>query len=117
MGRLPWTLADFPQGYALFLHISPYKTRSSRPRRDFYLYGARLPHFPFPGRSRTHACVYVRIYEPTCVFTMTTSRLDGRPEIRLALRIRQARRVVDAGCAPHARRAPPSPFQLSLLRY
>jgi len=45
MGRLPWTLADFPQGYILLLHKSPPPRRrvsssSSVPRRDFYLYGA-----------------------------------------------------------------------------
>ncbi|KAH9970642.1 hypothetical protein BGW80DRAFT_1329066 [Lactifluus volemus] len=44
MGRLPWTLADFPQGYVLLLHKSPRPRRrvssSSVPRRDFYLYGA-----------------------------------------------------------------------------
>jgi hypothetical protein len=54
MGRLPWTLADFPQGYDLLLHLAPRKTRSSIPRRDFYLYGARPPHSPFRGRSRMH---------------------------------------------------------------
>jgi hypothetical protein len=57
MGRLPWTLADFPQGYILLLHLVPRKTRSFKPRRDFYLYGARPPHSPFRGRSRTHTCM------------------------------------------------------------
>lgn len=38
MGRLPWTLRDFPQGYILLLHMTPRKTR--KPRRDFFLYGA-----------------------------------------------------------------------------
>ena len=37
MGRLPWTLADFPQGYVLLLHKTP--KPSSKSRRDFYLYG------------------------------------------------------------------------------
>jgi len=62
MGRLPWTLADFPQGYDLLLHLSPRKTRSSKPRRDFYLYGARPPHSPFPiPRLLTHAYMYERM--------------------------------------------------------
>jgi hypothetical protein len=41
MGRLPWTLAAFPQGYELYLHKSPrpVRTRTGVPRRDFLLYG------------------------------------------------------------------------------
>jgi hypothetical protein len=58
MGRLTWTLADFPQGYVLLLHLVPGKTRSSKPRRDFYLYGAHPPHSPFRVRSRMHTCMY-----------------------------------------------------------
>lgn len=40
MGTLPWTLADFPEGYVLLLHKSPRRTEPSITRRDFYLYGA-----------------------------------------------------------------------------
>ena len=59
MGRLPWTLADFPQGYVLLMHLAPRKTRSSTPRRDFYLYGARLPHSPTPrSLTREYVCMY-----------------------------------------------------------
>jgi len=57
MGRLPWTLADFPQGYVLLLHLSPRKTQSSKPRRDFYLYGTRPPHSSPRNRSRMHTCM------------------------------------------------------------
>ena len=92
IGRLPWTLADFPQGYVLLLHLAPgKKNRSSKPRRDFYLYGARLPH---PHPAVAHACTHIWheiTYEPTCMFMTTTNRLDGRPMFRLAPRICQAR--------------------------
>jgi len=61
MGTLPWTLADFPQGYALLLHKSPRRAEPSKARRDFYLYGVCPPCsssliclFPsFSCRSRT----------------------------------------------------------------
>jgi hypothetical protein len=47
MGRLPWTLAAFPQGYELYLHKSPRphaaRTRTGVPRRDFLLYGTCSP--------------------------------------------------------------------------
>lgn len=56
MGRLPWTLAAFPQGYDLLLHIAPRKTRSSRPRRDFYLYGSTdVASFRSPFEFVEHA--------------------------------------------------------------
>ena len=53
MGTLPWTLADFPEGYVLLLHKSPRRTEPSKARRDFYLYGAwclllsRFPSFVY----------------------------------------------------------------------
>jgi len=57
MGHLPWTLADFPQDYVLLLHISPRRARpSSKPRRDFYLYGATdVPSFASPLEFVKHA--------------------------------------------------------------
>ncbi|KAH9992204.1 hypothetical protein BJV74DRAFT_401932 [Russula compacta] len=58
MGRLPWTLADFPQGYILLLHKSPRRARpsSNLPRRDFYLYGATdVPSFASPLEFVRHA--------------------------------------------------------------
>lgn len=56
MGRLPWTLADFPQGYVLLLHLVPRKTRSSKPRRDFYLYGSTdVASFASPLEFVKHA--------------------------------------------------------------
>ena len=57
MGRLPWTLADFPEGYVLLLHLTPRRNRSAPPRRDFFLYGAHPLHFPFRSRSRVHTCM------------------------------------------------------------
>ena len=47
MGRLPWTLADFPQGYVLLLHKTP--KPSSKSRRDFYLYGPLCSPSPPPS--------------------------------------------------------------------
>ncbi|KAN0113620.1 hypothetical protein V8E52_007546 [Russula decolorans] len=56
MGRLPWTLADFPHGYDLLLHLSPSRTKSSRPRRDFYLYGSTdVANFASPLEFVKHA--------------------------------------------------------------
>jgi len=56
MGTLPWTLADFPQGYALLLHKSPRRTEPSKARRDFYLYGAQdVPSFASPLEFVKHA--------------------------------------------------------------
>jgi len=56
MGRLPWTLADFPQGYVLLLHITPRKTGSLKPRRDFFLYGATdVSSFASPLEFVKHA--------------------------------------------------------------
>ncbi|KAN0126289.1 hypothetical protein V8E53_015212 [Lactarius tabidus] len=39
MGRLPWALAAFPQGYELYPTNRPARTRTGVPRRDFLLYG------------------------------------------------------------------------------
>ncbi|KAF8266275.1 hypothetical protein EI94DRAFT_1733532 [Lactarius quietus] len=58
MGRLPWTLADFPAGYELFLHLSPRRQASSSrtPRRDFLLYGSTdVPFFASPLEFVRHA--------------------------------------------------------------
>ncbi|KAI0289760.1 hypothetical protein BC826DRAFT_592786 [Russula brevipes] len=57
MGRLPWTLADFPQGYILLLHKSPRRAQpSSKLRRDFYLYGSTdVPNFASPLEFVKHA--------------------------------------------------------------
>ncbi|KAI9511938.1 hypothetical protein F5148DRAFT_184132 [Russula earlei] len=56
MGRSPWTLADFPQGYALLLHKSRYRTQPSQPRRDFYLYGPTdVTRFASPLEFVRHA--------------------------------------------------------------
>jgi len=56
MGTLPWTLADFPQGYVLLLHKSPRRAEPSKARRDFYLYGATdVPSFASPFEFVKHA--------------------------------------------------------------
>lgn len=58
MGRLPWTLADFPAGYELYLHKSPRPRPSPQtvPRRDFLLYGKLnalpSPHFTHLKREK-----------------------------------------------------------------
>ena len=69
MGVLPWTLADFPQDYILLLHISPGRTRPSKPRRDFYLYGARLipsTFFFFRSRIIFMSCTDLQSYVCIC---------------------------------------------------
>jgi hypothetical protein len=42
MGRLPWALAAFPQGYELYPTNRPARTRTGVPRRDFLLYGTLI---------------------------------------------------------------------------
>lgn len=90
MGRLPWTLADFPAGYELYLHKSPRPRPSPQtvPRRDFLLYGKLnalppSPHFTHLKREKLH-------------------RLDGRPVLRISARIRVARRMAHARRTPYA---------------
>ena len=76
MGRLPWTLADFPQGYVLLLHITPRKTGSLKPRRDFFLYGAYLPYSP-SFSAHTLFAYRVWIYAlSTCVLCRRTGATD-----------------------------------------
>ncbi|KAI0245975.1 hypothetical protein BJV78DRAFT_1258726 [Lactifluus subvellereus] len=56
MGRLPWTLANFPQGYVLLMHRSPRRVSPSKARRDFYLYG---PFITLPLLAYAHMSVCV----------------------------------------------------------
>ena len=76
MGRLPWTLADFPQGYVLLLHKAPRRAQPSShlPRRDFYLYGAcavfcRLAFFFF----FFFFCFFVFFWTHIIPFLLTSS--------------------------------------------
>ncbi|KAH9986067.1 hypothetical protein BJV77DRAFT_87089 [Russula vinacea] len=68
MGRISWTLADFPQGYGLFLHITPNRAGCSKPRRDFYLYGStEVPSFASPREFVKHAEWLMQVVEVAIV--------------------------------------------------
>lgn len=107
MGRLPWTLAAFPQGYELYLHKSPrpVRTRTGVPRRDFLLYGSTdVPFFASPLEFVLHAEWLMRGAHRTpdksraprckCKYCDVDARNRKQSEISRELRARRARVLV-----------------------
>jgi hypothetical protein len=98
MGRHPWTLAAFPQGYELFLHKSPPRQQGARSptasRRDFLLYGACLQTKTLS--TTTDACA-----EGSTDVSFFSSPLEFVPHAHWLMR--GARRTPDKSRAPRCR--------------
>ncbi|KAH9010438.1 hypothetical protein EDB85DRAFT_2161283 [Lactarius pseudohatsudake] len=110
MGRLPWTLAAFPTGYELFLHMSPRPQGSagSTLRRDFLLYGSTdVPFFSSPLEFVRHAEWLMRGAHRTpdrsraprceCKYCDVDGRNQKQSVISRELRVRRARVLAQIG--------------------